>query len=111
MSAVIRRRWSNILMLCVGLLGGLTAITHALVLRQAHLAETKIDIRTVPDVVIEREMFRRVGMLTADTCTFCKEKYSACECELGKHGLMFQNRERQSPEFIKAELLKYGVKE
>jgi hypothetical protein len=71
----------------------------------------KVDVRRIPDVVIEREMFRRVGMLSADTCTYCKEKWVACECEMGKHPLMFQNREKQQPEFIKAELLKYQVKE
>lgn len=69
-----------------------------------------VDARKIPDVVIEREMFRRVGNLSADTCTFCKEHWRVCECEMGKHPLMFQNREQQTPETIRAELLKYNVK-
>ena len=68
-----------------------------------------LDIRRVPDVVIEREMFRRIGLLNSDNCTFCREHWRTCQCEMGKHPLMFQNREQQSPEMIKTELLKYGV--
>lgn len=70
-----------------------------------------VSIREIPDVVIERESFRRFGLLSADTCTNCKEHWNSCKCEMGKGPLMFQNREKQSKETIVKELAKYGVDE
>lgn len=68
-------------------------------------------IRDYPDVVIEKEAFRRFSLLSADTCTYCRESWRSCECEMGKDPLMFQNREKQTVEFIETELARYGVKE
>lgn len=67
--------------------------------------------KDIPDVVIEKEMFRRIGFLTIDTCTNCKEKWKSCKCEMGKHPLMFQNRQNLTKEQHATELAKYGVKD
>jgi len=68
-------------------------------------------IRKIPDVVIEKEAFRRFGLLHADTCTYCRESWKSCHCEMKDNPLMFQNREKQTPEKIESELAKYGVRE